>query len=75
MISQDTQLSIAEYRNLARNGEATVEQLRAALLKLRGDRTRAQTTSTKAKTTKAAKVADKDIDSDALLDQLKGSLL
>ncbi len=71
MISPETQMTIAEYRALARDGTASVEQLRRALQLLRGDRTRAQTTSTKAKTTKAAKAADKDIDSDALLAQLK----
>ena len=72
MISTETTLSLAEYRALARDDKADINQLRQALTLLRGDRVRAQTTSTKAKTTRAAKVADKDIDSDALLNELKG---
>lgn len=70
--SQDTQLSLAQYRALARNGEATVEQLREALRLVRGDRIRAGATSTKAKATKATAAKKVDIDSDALLAELGG---
>lgn len=68
--STETILSLAEYRQLAREGKATTEQLRRAVELMRGDRQRAQATSTKAKTAKAKVAADKNIDSDDLLSQL-----
>jgi hypothetical protein len=72
MISHDTQLLLAELRQKARDNTTTPEELRQALVLLRGDRTRAQATSSKAKGAKAAKAATKDIDSDGLLDELEG---
>jgi len=70
MISAETSLRIQTLRAKAMSDTATTEELREALNLLRGDRTRASATSTKAKTTKAA--AAKPIDSDDLLNELGG---
>lgn len=70
MISHETQALLAELRAKARDGSASPTELRQALILLRGDRTAAQATSSKSRTTKAA--ATKGVDSDALLNELGG---
>jgi hypothetical protein len=72
MVSQEVQLQLAEIRAKSREGTATRDELRRALELLRGDRTRAGEASGKAKTTRAAKTADKNINSDDLLSELEG---
>jgi hypothetical protein len=72
LVSQETLLQIATIRTKAREGTATREELRQALELMRADRTRAGDVSGKVKTTRAAKTAEKNIDSDALLGELGG---
>lgn len=66
-ISHEAKAEIQLYRQKAREGNLTTEDLRHAIALLREDRMSAQAASTKSKTTKAAKAA---INSDSLLDEI-----
>lgn len=70
VVTPETSYTLQELRQKARDNTATTAELRHALTLLRGDRIRAQATSAKSKTAKAATAAKKDIDSDALLGEL-----
>jgi len=67
-IDHASQLKLAELRARQQRGEAlTMDELREAVQLMRAGRVAAQATSTKARTTKAAKAV---VDSDDLLSQL-----
>ena len=72
MVSQETQILLAELRAKARDNTATPDELRQALNLLRGDRTRAQVTSSTSKTKVAAGKAKANVNSDDLLSELEG---
>lgn len=66
-VSIDLQMKVAEWRNLARQGKLTADQLREALIALRGARVAAAGASAKSRTKKEPKKA---VDSEALLGEL-----
>ncbi len=73
MASEVIDQSVSYWRKKAREGTLTVEDMKLALAAIRAERQASSAVSAKsttAKATKAAKAAP--IDSDALLDGLKG---
>lgn len=66
----DMHARVQMLRQKARDNQLTLEETREALQYLRGDRARAQATSTKSRGTKAA--GKKAVDSDGLLGELDG---
>jgi hypothetical protein len=70
--SPEIQQKVAEWRQRARGigPPLTIEEMRAAVQAIRGDRVRAAESSAKSRSTKAAKA--KPINSDELLNELEG---
>lgn len=71
-ISPEAQAQVQLWRQKAREGSLTQDEMRQAIAILRQDRVAASGTSDKAKTTRATSRAKKNINSDDLLGELDG---
>lgn len=69
-MSPEMQTQIQIWRQKAREGTLTQEEMRQAIAALRQDRVAASATSAKARATKSAATAKKNINSDDLLGEL-----
>lgn len=73
MMSPEIVHQIQVWRQKLQSGEGlSMEEQKAAVKALRGDRVKAQATSAKSRATKATAKSKVNIDSDKLLDELGG---
>ena len=70
--SPELQSKIQMWRQKAREGTLSADEMREAIAALRQDRVAASATSAAAKERKSTARAKKDINSDAMLDELEG---
>lgn len=70
--SPELQLKIAQWRDKARQGTLTQDEMREAIAALRSDRTSIPQATAGSKVTKARTAASKKPDSDDLLSELEG---
>lgn len=70
--SPELQLKIAQWRDKARQGTLTQDEMREAIAALRKDRSSIPQATAGSKVTKARTAASKKPDSDDLLSQLEG---
>lgn len=72
MIGEDLNLKLAEWRNKAREGTLTKEEMREAILAMRTARGKTGAVTGGSKVTKAKKAAAGKPDGDELLSELEG---